>query len=70
MRILIINPNTSESMTDKMRVVAGAVKRSDCEVTVVSSAHGPITIESSYDEAYAIAPAIDLVKQANEDDLE
>ena len=67
MRILIINPNTSESMTDKIRMVAEAAKRDDCEVTVICPQRGPITIESSYDEAYAIAPTIDLVKQANEE---
>jgi allantoin racemase len=63
MKILIINPNTSQSMTDKIRAVAEAAKRDDCELTVICPQHGPITIESSYDEAYAIAPTIDLVKQ-------
>ena len=70
MRILIINPNTSESMTDKIRATAEAAKRDDCEVTVICPARGPVTIESSYDEAYAIAPTIDLVKQASEDDYD
>lgn len=65
MKILIINPNTSLTMTEKIRKNANAVKRADCEVTVVCLEHGPITIESSYDEAYAIAHAIDLVKKAN-----
>jgi len=64
MRILIINPNTSELMTDKIRAVAEAAKRSDCHVTVVCPSRGPVTIESSYDEAYAISPTIDLVKEA------
>jgi allantoin racemase len=63
-KILIINPNTSETMTDKIRAVAQAVKREDCAVTVTCPNHGPVTIETSYDEAYAIAPTIDLVKQA------
>jgi allantoin racemase len=67
MKILIINPNTSEHMTDKIRAVAEQAKRDDCEVTVTCPERGPITIESSYDEAYAIAPTIDLVKQANEE---
>ena len=67
MRILIINPNTSEHMTAKIRRVAQATKRDDCEVTVTCPQRGPITIESSYDEAYAIAPTIDLVKLANEE---
>jgi allantoin racemase len=65
MRILIINPNTSQSMTDKIRSVAEAVKSEDCQLTVTCPEKGPVTIESSYDEAYAIAPTIDLVRQAS-----
>lgn len=64
MKILVINPNTSEQMTAKIRAVAEAAKRNDCEVVVTCPTRGPITIESSYDEAYAIAPTIDLVEQA------
>ncbi|NLE76225.1 MAG: aspartate/glutamate racemase family protein [Chloroflexi bacterium] len=67
MRILIINPNTSQAITDKVRAVAQKVKRSDCEITAICPEHGPVTIESSFDEAYAIAPTIDLVKKANEE---
>jgi allantoin racemase len=70
MRILIINPNTSESMTRKIRSVAKAVSRSDSELTVRCPAHGPVTIESSYDEAYAIGPTIDLVREADEEDFD
>ncbi|MBM4430275.1 MAG: Asp/Glu racemase [Chloroflexi bacterium] len=70
MNILIINPNTSEHMTAKIRAVAEATKRDDCEVTIICPARGPVTIESSYDEAYAIAPTIDLIKQANEEDYD
>ena len=53
-------------MTDKIRAVAEAAKRDDCQVVVTCPDRGPITIESSYDEAYAIGPTIDLVKQASE----
>ena len=66
MKILIINPNTSAGITDRIRDVAEAARRSDCQVTVVHPAHGPVTIESSYDEAYAVAPMIELVRQGNE----
>jgi allantoin racemase len=65
-RILIINPNTSEAMTAKIKAVANEAKRPDCQVDVVCPRHGPITIESSFDEAYAVAPTIDLVKRAVE----
>lgn len=67
MRILIINPNASEGMTNKIRRTAEAAKREDCEVTVKRSVGGPATIDSSYDEAYAIAPLIDLVKQSTQE---
>jgi len=64
LRILIINPNTSKAVTDQLRAVAQAAKRDDCEVTVVCVERGPVTIESSYDEAYAIGPTLDRVRQA------
>lgn len=67
MRILIVNPNASQSMTDKIRSVAEEVKRDDCQVTVVCLERGPVTLESSYDEAYAVAPTIDWVRRANEE---
>jgi allantoin racemase len=67
MRILIINPNTSETMTDKIRRVAEEAKREDAEVTVVNAGTGPTTIGSSYDEAYAIAPTIDRVRDGVEE---
>jgi allantoin racemase len=35
-------------------------------VTVICPERGPVTIESSYDEAYAIAPTIDLVRRAQD----
>ena len=63
MKILIINANTSEAVTDQLRAVAQAAKRDDCEVTVVCVERGPVTIESSYDEAYAIGPTLDRVRQ-------
>ena len=66
MRIMIINPNTSQSMTDHIREELIPIKRSDTELTVICPDKGPETIESAYDEAYAIPPTLELVKQANE----
>ena len=65
MKILVINPNTSETMTDHIREALEAIKRSDTELTVVCPDSGPETIESAYDEAYAIPPTLELVKKAN-----
>ena len=65
MRIMVINPNTSESMTDHLRVELERIKRFDTDLTVVCPDRGPETIECAYDEACAIPPVLELVKKAN-----
>lgn len=65
MKIMVINPNTSESMTNHIREELTRIKRVDTELTVVCPDKGPEAIESAYDEAYAIPPTLDLVKKAN-----
>jgi allantoin racemase len=65
MKIMVINPNTSQSMTDHLRQELERIKRPETELTVVCAEKGPETIESAYDEAYAIPPTLDLVKKAN-----
>jgi len=65
MRIMVINPNTSISMTDHIREELMPLKRSDTELTVTCPDKGPETIESAYDEAYATPPTLELVKKAN-----
>jgi len=67
MRILVINPNTSESMTEHIRAALMPIKRVDTELTVVCARRGPETIESAFDEAHAIPPTLDLVKEANQE---
>jgi len=67
MRILVINPNTSKSMTDHVRRELEKIKRDDTELTVVNPEHGPVSIESAYDEALAIPPTLELVRQANDE---
>jgi len=69
-KILVININTSQSITNKMREVIFKVKRADSEVDVVCPKHGPASIDSSYDEAYAVPPTLELVKEANKGDYD
>jgi len=66
MKILVINPNTSIPMTNQIRIALEAIKRPDTELTVTCPEKGPDTIESAYDEAYAIPPTLELVKKANQ----
>lgn len=54
MYIKIINPNTTQSMTDKIGACARAVARPDTRIEAVSPAMGPVSIESHYDEALAV----------------
>lgn len=54
MRIKVINPNTTQSMTDKIGACARAAARPGTEVVAVSPSMGPVSIESHYDEALAV----------------
>jgi allantoin racemase len=54
MRIQIINPNTTRSMTEKIGACARAVARAGTEIVAVHPAMGPASIESHYDEALAV----------------
>jgi len=67
MRIMVINPNTSVTMTDHVRHALSKIKSQDTELTVVCPEYGPITIETAYDEAWATVNMLELVKQANEE---
>jgi allantoin racemase len=67
MKIMVINPNTSIPMTNQIRTALEIIKRPDTELTVTCPQKGPETIESAYDEAYAIPPTLELVKKADQD---
>jgi allantoin racemase len=54
MRIKIINPNTTQGMTDKIGLAARAVAAPGTEIIAVSPPGGPVSIEDHYDEAYAV----------------
>ena len=54
MRIKVINPNTTQSMTDKIGQAARAAAAPGTEIVAVSPTGGPVSIEDHYDEAYAV----------------
>ena len=47
MEILVVNPNTTASMTDKIRAAAEAVASRGTRITAVNPAIGPESIEGS-----------------------
>ncbi|HDY87735.1 MAG TPA: hypothetical protein ENH82_06400 [bacterium] len=67
MKILVLNPNTSEMVTKKIEMAVMAVARKDVEVTVDRIEHGSEVLESYYDEAISAPYIIEKVKQANRD---
>ncbi|MGV9827135.1 aspartate/glutamate racemase family protein [Gordonia sp. NPDC003429] len=54
MRICVINPNTTAEMTAVIEAAARSVARPDAEIIAVTSAMGPASIESHYDEAMSV----------------
>ena len=54
MRILIINPNTTASMTAKIKEAAISVSNNETEIIAVNPKDGPASIECYYDEAFSI----------------
>ncbi len=54
MRLLVINPNTTASMTGKIGAAAQAVAAPGSEIVAVNPADGPESIEGYYDEAFCV----------------
>ena len=63
MRILVVNPNTTRSMTEKIGAAARAVAAPATEITAVSPAMGPASIEGYYDEAFAVPGLLEEVRK-------
>jgi allantoin racemase len=53
-RILVVNPNTTASMTETISDAANRVRNADTEICAVTSSMGPVSIEGYYDEAFAV----------------
>jgi allantoin racemase len=54
MRILLVNPNTTASMTATAADAARRVAASGTEIVAATSSMGPVSIEGYYDEALAV----------------
>jgi allantoin racemase len=63
MRLLIVNPNTTASMTEKVAAAARRVAAPGTEIVAVTSAHGPVSIEGYYDEAMSLAGLLQAIRQ-------
>jgi allantoin racemase len=64
MRILVINPNTTAAMTDKIALVSRSIASPGTEVLAVNPADGPPSIEGYFDEAFAVPGLIAEITRA------
>ena len=61
MRIKVINPNTTASMTSKIAAAARAAAGAGTEIIAVNPDKGPVSIESHYDEAVSVIGLLEEV---------
>ncbi|MDE2018637.1 MAG: aspartate/glutamate racemase family protein, partial [Hyphomicrobiales bacterium] len=54
MRIHLVNPNTTASMTAKVEAAARAAAGPGTEIVATNPAFGPASIEGHFDEAFAV----------------
>lgn len=54
MKILVVNPNTTASMTKKIAIAARAVARPDTEIIATNSQNGPASIQGFLDVAACV----------------
>lgn len=66
MKILLINPNTSQTMTESIAQAARAVASPSVEVRAVCPSFGPVSIESHYDEVFAAAGVAEQLRLASD----
>ena len=61
MKIKVINPNTSVSMTQKIGLAAQIVAGPGTEIIACNPEMGPISIEGHYDEALSVVGVLDEI---------
>lgn len=68
MRILVVNPNTTASMTEKIGAAARRAASTGTEIVATNPAKGPASIEGYYDEAISLAGLLETIQKAGEYD--
>ncbi|UFS56150.1 aspartate/glutamate racemase family protein [Comamonadaceae bacterium M7527] len=64
MNILLINPNTTVGMTEKIEAAANRAAASGTQITAVTSASGPVSIEGYYDEALSVPGLLKVIRDS------
>src|SRR5271163_2994236 len=61
MKLLVVNPNTSASMTARIGAAARAAAAAGTEIVAVNPESGPASIEGYFDEAFAVPGMIEEI---------
>lgn len=64
MRLLIVNPNSTASMTAKIETAARSVALPETEIIATNPSDGPASIQGYYDEAMSLAGMLGIIKSA------
>lgn len=63
MRLLLVNPNTTEKMTAAIEIAARTVAAPATEIFAATSDMGPASIEGFYDEGFAVPGVIQALRE-------
>jgi allantoin racemase len=67
MRLHVVNPNTSASMTAKIAAAARAIALPGTVIDARQPLMGPVSIEGFYDEAFAVPGMLGCIRDADRD---
>ena len=70
MRLLVVNPNSTASMTAKIGAAARAAAAASTEILARDPGVGPVSIEGYVDEAYAVPGMLDVIRHADRDGVD
>ncbi len=67
MKIRVINPNTTPTMTEKIAAAARLVVSADTVIDARTNSKGPVSMEGPYDDAYCIPGMLEMVREGGAD---
>src|SRR5437764_13713849 len=67
MRLHVVNPNTTASMTTKIAAAASAIALLDTLIDARQPTMGPVSIEGFYDEAFAVPGMLGCIREDDRD---
>ena len=70
MKIKVINPNTTSSMTEKIGAIARSVAHPGTEIIACNPNMGPVSIEGHYDEAFSVVGILDEIRKGEAEGID